>query len=578
MLLFPLRVVSDRPLNLYIIDNDPIFRLGLSSVLGNYGDFHLIGQGEVSTNLLETLSTQTIDLIIVDPDLPDQTNQGWDLCRQIKENHSSIKVCLMTYSTDFLKLQQAKETGIEGYCPKGTAVEELIKILQKIAQGQTQWKMLNLTSFQGNINLVISRKPWLARLKQSGINQINQNLHQISEKLQKSHLSRGDKLFWSGRKRELLAARWLVNQLIPVAEIIIPSPKDLESPLAAVENNFQTPNMAANSLATIPGFESNNPSIIVYHTLKKIKNNTLNLSSNALEIDIFKPEPKEELITIIIHQLGRVLEDLKFLETTTDNFPKNSTLVLQKIWQESALNFMGKYCVLTEKSSLSWEEIEDIIDEYTPSVQEEILAKIPFVSELLKYLLFNESLVIDQVRYRAQSPEAQQRAEMLLHNLLIGIANGIVSLILNNFSELETIRLKLYNESLISSREIARFRNHLSWLYRQQQYWEEPKNIFESQYRLLFWSDKGIEATFIHAPRQEELKQLDGLRWVVTIILETRDAFAPLLRSVVGFIGNGLVYVLTQVVGKGLGLIGRGIIQGIGNSLQETRYGKNRER
>ncbi|MEG4329441.1 DUF3685 domain-containing protein, partial [Microcoleus sp. herbarium5] len=37
----------------------------------------------------------------------------------------------------------------------------------------------------------------------------------------------------------------------------------------------------------------------------------------------------------------------------------------------------------------------------------------------------------------------------------------------------------------------------------------------------------------------------------------------------------GVVYVLTQVIGRGIGLIGRGIIQGIGNSLQDSKFGKN---
>ncbi|MEZ2322328.1 MAG: DUF3685 domain-containing protein, partial [Microcoleus sp.] len=40
--------------------------------------------------------------------------------------------------------------------------------------------------------------------------------------------------------------------------------------------------------------------------------------------------------------------------------------------------------------------------------------------------------------------------------------------------------------------------------------------------------------------------------------------------------GVGVVYVLTEVVGRGIGLVGRGVIQGIGNSLQDSKFGKNR--
>jgi hypothetical protein len=72
------------------------------------------------------------------------------------------------------------------------------------------------------------------------------------------------------------------------------------------------------------------------------------------------------------------------------------------------------------------------------------------------------------------------------------------------------------------------------------------------------------------------LQQLQGLRLGATLLLETRDAIAPRLRALLVSIGNGARYLLIQI-GRGIGLVGRGILQGIGNSLQETRYSKNRE-
>jgi hypothetical protein len=60
--------------------------------------------------------------------------------------------------------------------------------------------------------------------------------------------------------------------------------------------------------------------------------------------------------------------------------------------------------------------------------------------------------------------------------------------------------------------------------------------------------------------------------------LELRDALSPRLRSLVKFLGNGFVFLLTQVIGRAIGLVVRGILQGVGNTWQETRYGKNRSR
>ena len=85
---------------------------------------------------------------------------------------------------------------------------------------------------------------------------------------------------------------------------------------------------------------------------------------------------------------------------------------------------------------------------------------------------------------------------------------------------------------------------------------------------------RGIAKTSIYAPRNRELTRLSGIPLVVTLALEFRDAIAPRLRAVVEFFGNGIVYLLTQVVGRAIGLIGRGILQGLGGSLQESKNKK----
>jgi hypothetical protein len=103
----------------------------------------------------------------------------------------------------------------------------------------------------------------------------------------------------------------------------------------------------------------------------------------------------------------------------------------------------------------------------------------------------------------------------------------------------------------------------------------EPKAIFESRFWLLVLGDSGIKRISIYAPRNLELAQLSGWQLALTLLLETRDAIAPRVRAVISLLGAGVVYVLTQVIGRGIGLIGRGIIQGIGNSLQDSKFGKN---
>lgn len=204
-------------------------------------------------------------------------------------------------------------------------------------------------------------------------------------------------------------------------------------------------------------------------------------------------------------------------------------------------------------------------------VQTAILDKIPFVADLLSYLLFKTPLVIENISYAADSTEAQERAEIILQNLLIQLANAVVQPLLNRFSDVEAIKQIYYDKRLISTRELERFRNELSWKYRTENSIGEPIKIFESRYELFVLASRGIARISVYAPRNQELKKLSGIQLLVTLALEIRDAIAPRLRSSVAFLGNGIVYVLTQVVGRAIGLIGRGILQGLGGSAQETK-------
>ena len=151
--------------------------------------------------------------------------------------------------------------------------------------------------------------------------------------------------------------------------------------------------------------------------------------------------------------------------------------------------------------------------------------------------------------------------------------------LLNSLADVEDIKQNYYDRRLISTREIERFRNELSWKYRLNKYINEPKSIFESTYELFVLAPRGIAKTAIYAPRGQELAQLSGIPLLVTLVLEFRDAIAPRLKSLLSIVGSGIVFLLTKIVGRGLGLIGRGILQGIGSvSLTEKNFKRHSDR
>ena len=570
--------MSDRTIKLLLIDDDPIFRLGVSTALDTFPDLQVIAQADTVIAALQIIAQRVPDLIILDLSLGSSSakqTSGWQLCQQLKNNYPQLRILLFTTQIELQQLLIAKEFGIEGYCPKGIAIAELVQALRQVASGEIYWQSLTTSSGR------LSSRKWISRIRQSGLQQIEASLATIKVLLENPRLSLFDKFFWRGRQRELLAARWLVNQLLPVEIIVVPEKSYLQKtknqpaqqllPRTPSPTN-SLPNKINSSLSL--SSQADSLSTLLNSTLAKINLGLENRTGIPLEIDILQLEKKQELLYLVLNQFRKALEELIFIQVTLEQLPERMALILRDLWQTSTIDFVNKYYI--SKTEIKEQEVSSILLQSAEIIQFDILEKIPFTLELFAYLLFDQPLIINNISYRLEAPETLERVEIILHNLITQIANGVIQIFLNDFTDIEIIKHNLYKEGLASSREIARFRNNLSWRYRQEKYFGEPKLIFESQHRLFYFQGNNIQPFLIYAPRQGELRQLRGIPWLITMAWEFRDAIAPRLRSLIAFVGNGLVYVLTKVIGRGIGLIGRGIIQGIGNSLQETRYRKNK--
>jgi len=592
---------------LLLVDDDPIFRLGLRTALESFPDLQVVAEADTGIAAPEILgrlvSQDAVDLVVLELDSGGSSPNplsGLSLCQQLKSEYPDLQVLLLTAQSEPLLLLSAKESGIEGYCAKGSAIATLVQAIRQIRSGQPVWQAISTESPA----LTSSVRPpsWHHKMRYYGLRQIEEALALVNQELQNPNLSNLDWLFWSGRRRELRAARWVVNQLLPTDVIVVeregPTGRQNSPSSLRAADNLGLPSVVATPTRSLSSSSQSaisrqqivpasrlsdselsqfpQQSTLSELTSAKIQSGLSNLTGVVLEIDILSPEKRQDLLYIVLQKFEDILQELRFSQVTLEQVPQKRSLILQDLWQVSIIDFFGKYYTLPiEENGF---EVVNILLSDAALVQTAILDKIPFVVDLLTQQLFEAPLIIDNVSYPAQTPEAMARAELVLHNLIIQVANAVVQPLLNEFSDVETIKQSFYARHLISSRELARFRNNLSWRYRTLQGLEEPRAIFESRYELFVLSDTGIKRTSIYAPRRQELEQLRGIPLAVTLAYETRDAIAPRLRGVVAWVGKGVVYVLTQVLGRGIGLVVRGVIQGVGSTLQDTRFGKNSER
>jgi DNA-binding NarL/FixJ family response regulator len=589
--------MSDRPLKLLLVDPDSIFRLGLRVALEAIPHLQVVSEAATDTETLQILAElaqkdpNQVNLVVLelgDSRSQDSQRKGLQLCQQLKASYPTLPILLLSSVQEPGILMAARAFGVNGYCPKGTPVSELVTAMAEVANGNSYWLEEKASTELTPPPPPVSPRLPLTKLRQnlhlSGISYIDSALKEVTAQLQIPGLPILERAVLAGHRRELLAARWLLNQLLVAPqerqqEQLQELTSTSQQPLPVIPPPSSIIPSDAQPIFTSPPLLSPRSlqSTLFAACINKLQFSLNNVSNVPLEIDILREDKKRELLYLILQRLAQQLDELREAQITINQLVDLKNVILKDLWQTTVIDFFGKFSQI--RLGDRHIEIVNVLLQNPVIIQTEILNKIPVSTELFAYFLFQTDLQVDNNYYPAGSSEANSQAEVILENLLIQVANGVIQPLLNYLADVEQIKQNFYDRKLISTREIERFRNDLSWKYRLDKYVNEAKEIFESRYELFVFAPRGIATISIYAPRREELAQLSGIPLVVTLLLEFRDAIAPRLQSLLAFFGSGIVFVLTQIVGRGLGLIGRGIIQGIGSvSFSEKNFKRKSER
>lgn len=417
------------------------------------------------------------------------------------------------------------------------------------------------------------------QLRQSGVEKIQQRRQLIIQALEDASLSWWEWVVLTGQLRELNAAQGIVETLLspseiqPLSEVEHAQKEPFPSGRSLALRRAEVSTVNPNAFAADPAFQTIK-SVILDRLVEKLSWPLTNQTEMPLEVDILKLAKKQELFLIVLKQFEALLDELRFSQVSRSQLSLRRSQLLQDLWHNATADFLGKYRTLaadpSDFSPLSTAVVPQLLED-APVVGRAILDRVPLFVELLDHLLFHAALVMDQHVYPIGSSEAFLQSEAILGNLVLQISNAVVQPLINRFSAVDELRRDFFDRRWLSTREIERFRNALSWKYRVQQWVMEPTDIFESQYRLLVFSTVGLQYRTIYAARDPELKALSGIPLMITLALEARDAIAPPFQAAITFLGRGVVFVLTQLIGRSIGLVGRGVLQGIGYVRGEVR-------
>lgn len=603
--------MSEPPLQLMLVDEDPTFRLGLRVWLEQLPGFQIAAEAASAAEAMDIVRKsdriqanaftnpslrghQSINLVIVDLGLgTHETNRdpisssGLQLCKSLKTEFSKLPILVLSARDEPILEAAARQVGADGYGTRSMPVRELAQLIRAVAK-ESNKPVEKRSTLPPQIPGPLTALRLSIRL--AGLDQIEQQLIKTTAELRHPRLSWLEYQVLMGQIRELKAARWCMKQLWSTRKYpdaswvkktskspgqksrsLINSQTDLPAtPSVGVATNITPTNATSLSL------RSGDVQTMVFEAVfAKLQTDLENTTSDPIEIDILRLDKKRELLFIILRCFENLLDDLRQSTLQPGQLRDKSPQILRDLWVATIEEFFGRYYTVSLNGVE--QELVAVLYQEKDTVEQEILKHIPLLPELLSHWLFQDAMIVAGTSYIAATPEALGHSEQLLENVLIQMGNAIMQPLLNRLADVEVIKKGLYSRRIISTRDIERFRNDLSWRYRWNRLVNEPTAIFESQYHLYTLGPRGIMLTSIYAPRRAELDRLSGLPWAMTLLLETRDALSPRVRTLISLVGSSVVYVLTEVVGRGIGLVGRGILQGVGSAWQDTRRSKQRQ-
>lgn len=119
-------------IRLGIVDDHPVFRLGLARALEREGDLAVLWDVGVVTDLEEMLETCPVDVVLMD------LNLGLDqdalaATTAIRKRFDAVNVIVISASLDWEAAAAARAAGASGYLPKDLEVADMVAAIRGLA-------------------------------------------------------------------------------------------------------------------------------------------------------------------------------------------------------------------------------------------------------------------------------------------------------------------------------------------------------------------------------------------------------------------------------------------------------------
>jgi len=129
------RKAGGEPIGVAVVDDQELFRRGLTMLLGVEDDIEVVGEAGDGVAATELAASTAPDVILMDVRMP--KGSGIEACVAIKEVTPTARIIMLTVSDEEADLYDAVKNGASGYLLKSSSIDEVAQAVRLVADGQS---------------------------------------------------------------------------------------------------------------------------------------------------------------------------------------------------------------------------------------------------------------------------------------------------------------------------------------------------------------------------------------------------------------------------------------------------------